>query len=251
MAVFAQKLSENGKYSICEAQRQRLMHTEWTLVCLSFRLSFQWCCFSRPLGLDDTANPLICDWYTHTHTHTRVCALTHISHSKASRAITDSASIIVPNTAFVRRDSLQFASRVLLAIGLTGCVGTHFVGMATLPSLAMAAGCTLRWSWNCHSLICEATSNCKDKARLHVRHVISGMSHAQCVGFGTEVSRTFFFFWWRMSQTFHRDICQTTFCEQWIVVHTEMFPRGVCSVKSNVAISFQCPEINHCRRKSA
>lgn len=33
-------------------------------------LAFQWCCCLRPLGLDDTANPLITEWYVHIHLRT-------------------------------------------------------------------------------------------------------------------------------------------------------------------------------------
>lgn len=56
------------------------MHTEWTLVCLSFLLSFH-CC---PLGLDDSANPLITNWYTHTCIHTHARSLSHITQQNIS-----------------------------------------------------------------------------------------------------------------------------------------------------------------------
>lgn len=71
-----------------------------------------------PLGLDDTANPLISDWYKHTYIH---------------RHITQHSALF--SQTLVRRYSL--GSWALLATGLTGCVCYHFGCKQALHSLAV------------------------------------------------------------------------------------------------------------------
>lgn len=107
------------KCSISEAQGRQLMHTESSA-----------CLFISPLIsvvllLMSPGSRWHCKPFNHRLIHRRT--FTHISHSKASRPITDSAPIIFPDTVLIRRYSLKLGSLSLLAIGLTGCVCNHFL----------------------------------------------------------------------------------------------------------------------------
>lgn len=104
------------KYSISEAQGRQLMHTESTLVCLFISPLISVVLLLMSPGSRWHSKP-----FNHRliHTHTRTHTFAHISHSRASRPITDSPSIIFPDTVLIRRQSL-------LAIGLTECVCNHF-----------------------------------------------------------------------------------------------------------------------------